>query len=64
MGFGDLKKKEGLTALNEYLADKSYIEGSVVFTKFWYDYDIMKRGGGGGAILYYKNAHYNCAVAV
>ncbi|XP_056007409.1 elongation factor 1-beta-like isoform X2 [Ostrea edulis] len=27
MGFGDLKKKEGLTALNEYLADKSYIEG-------------------------------------
>lgn len=46
MGFGDLKKKEGLTALNEYLADKSYIEGSVVFTKFWYDYDIMKRGGG------------------
>ncbi|XP_011448419.2 elongation factor 1-beta [Magallana gigas] len=27
MGFGDLKKKEGLSVLNAYLADKSYIEG-------------------------------------
>ncbi|XP_062589319.1 elongation factor 1-beta-like [Saccostrea cucullata] len=27
MGFGDLKKKDGLTALNAYLVDKSYIEG-------------------------------------
>ncbi|XP_022305056.2 elongation factor 1-beta-like [Crassostrea virginica] len=27
MGFGDLKKKEGLSALNTYMADKSYIEG-------------------------------------
>ena len=29
MGFGDLKKKEGLSALNAYMADKSYIEGLV-----------------------------------
>ena len=27
MGFGDLKTSTGLSALNEYLADKSYIEG-------------------------------------
>jgi elongation factor 1-beta len=27
MGFGDLRKPEGLKTLNEYLADKSYIEG-------------------------------------
>ena len=29
MGFGDLKSDVGVTALNEYLADKSYIEGCV-----------------------------------
>jgi len=29
MGFGDLKSKSGLSVLNEYLADKSYIEGYV-----------------------------------
>ena len=27
MGFGDLQTDDGLQALNEYLADKSYIEG-------------------------------------
>ncbi|XP_060562588.1 elongation factor 1-beta-like [Ruditapes philippinarum] len=27
MGFGDLKSKSGLEALNSYLADRSYIEG-------------------------------------
>ncbi|WAR09852.1 EF1B-like protein [Mya arenaria] len=27
MGFGDLKNKTGLKALDDYLADKSYIEG-------------------------------------
>ena len=27
MGFGDLKKAAGLEALNEYLADRSFIEG-------------------------------------
>jgi len=27
MGFGDLKSDSGLKALNDYLADKSYIEG-------------------------------------
>ncbi|PVD29703.1 hypothetical protein C0Q70_08959 [Pomacea canaliculata] len=27
MGFGDLKSESGLAALNEFLADKSYIEG-------------------------------------
>ena len=27
MGFGDLKTGAGLSALNDYLADKSYIEG-------------------------------------
>lgn len=27
MGFGDLKTSAGLSALNDYLADKSYIEG-------------------------------------
>jgi len=27
MGFGDLHKPDGLKALNEYLADKSYVEG-------------------------------------
>lgn len=27
MGFGDLKAKAGQQALNDYLADKSYIEG-------------------------------------
>lgn len=29
MGFGDLKSKSGLEALNKYLEDKSYIEGYV-----------------------------------
>ena len=29
MGFGNLKSENGLQALNEYLADKSYVEGSV-----------------------------------
>ena len=27
MGFGDLKTDAGLRALNDYLADRSYIEG-------------------------------------
>uniref|UniRef100_M0QWK5 Eukaryotic translation elongation factor 1 beta 2 n=1 Tax=Mus musculus TaxID=10090 RepID=M0QWK5_MOUSE len=27
MGFGDLKTPAGLQVLNDYLADKSYIEG-------------------------------------
>jgi elongation factor 1-beta len=27
MGFGDLKSRAGQQALNQYLADKSYIEG-------------------------------------
>ena len=27
MGFGDLKTSAGLSALNDYLTDKSYIEG-------------------------------------
>lgn len=27
MGFGDLKSRSGLEALNKYLEDKSYIEG-------------------------------------
>lgn len=27
MGFGDLKSSAGLQVLNDYLADKSYIEG-------------------------------------
>lgn len=31
MGFGDLKKKEGLLVFNVYLVDKSYIEGLVYF---------------------------------
>lgn len=35
MGFGDLKKKEGLSVLNAYLADKSYIEGLVYFYRFF-----------------------------
>merc|ERR1711962_283635 len=30
MGFGDLKKEAGTVALNEYLADRSYIEGYTV----------------------------------
>lgn len=30
MGFGDLKNKTGLKALDDYLADKSYIEGQEV----------------------------------
>ncbi|PFX27553.1 elongation factor 1-beta-like [Stylophora pistillata] len=29
MGFGDLKSRSGLEALNKYLEDKSYIEGNV-----------------------------------
>ncbi|PNI67094.1 EEF1B2 isoform 9 [Pan troglodytes] len=29
MGFGDLKSPAGLQVLNDYLADKSYIEGCV-----------------------------------
>uniref|UniRef100_A0A8B9KDC6 Eukaryotic translation elongation factor 1 beta 2 n=1 Tax=Astyanax mexicanus TaxID=7994 RepID=A0A8B9KDC6_ASTMX len=29
MGFGDLKTPAGLKVLNEFLADKSYIEGYV-----------------------------------
>uniref|UniRef100_A0A8C0JI01 Eukaryotic translation elongation factor 1 beta 2 n=1 Tax=Canis lupus dingo TaxID=286419 RepID=A0A8C0JI01_CANLU len=29
MGFGDLKSPAGLQVLNDYLADKSYIEGYV-----------------------------------
>ncbi|XP_033097598.1 elongation factor 1-beta-like isoform X2 [Anneissia japonica] len=29
MGFGDLNKKSGIEALNDFLADKSYIEGYV-----------------------------------
>ena len=35
MGFGDLKKKEGLSALNTYMADKSYIEGLVQFRGYF-----------------------------
>ena len=29
MGFGDLKSESGLAALNEWLADKSYVAGYV-----------------------------------
>lgn len=35
MGFGDLKTPGGLKVLNDFLADKSYIEGLVgIFTHF------------------------------
>lgn len=29
MGFGDLKSAPGLAVLNEFLSDRSYVEGSV-----------------------------------
>lgn len=34
MGFGDLKTPAGLKVLNEFLADKSYIEGWVTLYAF------------------------------
>ena len=30
MAFGDLKTEKGVSALNDFLADRSYIEGYVV----------------------------------
>lgn len=54
MGFGDLKKKEGLSVLNAYLADKSYIEGLVYLYTF-YSFrikHIFKEGLGGGMWLH------------
>lgn len=54
MGFGDLKKKEGLSVLNAYLADKSYIEGLVYLYTF-YSFrikHIFKEGLGGGGCGY------------
>lgn len=53
MGFGDLKKKEGLSVLNAYLADKSYIEGLVYLYTF-YSFrikHIFKEGLGGGDVV-------------
>lgn len=47
MGFGDLKKKEGLSALNAYLADKSYIEGLVQFRGLFYENRVLKLWKGG-----------------
>lgn len=34
MGFGDLKTSTGLKVLNDFLADKSYIEGWVTLNAF------------------------------
>lgn len=52
MGFGDLKKKEGLSVLNAYLADKSYIEGLVyLYTFYSFELNIYKEGLGGGMWL-------------
>ena len=31
MGFGDLKSEAGISTLNGYLSDKSYIEGCVLY---------------------------------
>lgn len=51
MGFGDLKKKEGLSVLNAYLADKSYIEGLVYFYSFFhFELNIFERKGDGVAL--------------
>lgn len=51
MGFGDLKKKEGLSVLNAYLADKSYIEGLVYFYSFFhFELNIFERKGGWGCM--------------
>lgn len=55
MGFGDLKKKEGLSVLNAYLADKSYIEGLVYLYTF-YSFrikHIFKEGLGGDVVTLY-----------
>uniref|UniRef100_M0QWH8 Eukaryotic translation elongation factor 1 beta 2 n=1 Tax=Mus musculus TaxID=10090 RepID=M0QWH8_MOUSE len=46
MGFGDLKTPAGLQVLNDYLADKSYIEGSVhLFLCHWQVRAITSRRG-------------------
>lgn len=34
MGFGDLKTKAGLKALDEFLADNSYIEGYAFYNNY------------------------------
>ena len=34
MGFGDLRSEAGLKSLNDYLADRSYVEGSVVLVLY------------------------------
>ena len=36
MGFGDLKTDSGLQSLNDYLKDKSYIEGYVSNILYYY----------------------------
>lgn len=54
MGFGDLKKKEGLSVLNAYLADKSYIEGLVYFYSFIHlEWNIFERKGGWGCTVFF-----------
>lgn len=54
MGFGDLKKKEGLSVLNAYLADKSYIEGLVYFYSFFhFELNIFERKGGWGCTVFF-----------
>ena len=40
MGFGDLKTDSGLQSLNDYLKDKSYIEG-YVFNISYYYYNLL-----------------------
>lgn len=42
MGFGDLKSRSGLEALNKYLEDKSYIEGYVYLVCPLLPYNILE----------------------
>ena len=42
MGFGDLKTDSGLQSLNDYLKDKSYIEGYVSNISYYY-YNLLYR---------------------
>ena len=54
MGFGDLKTDSGLQSLNDYLKDKSYIEGYVSNISYYYYIE----GYVSNILYYYYNLLY------
>lgn len=57
MGFGDLKRPEGLECLNEFLLTRSYIEGLFLVTFKIYHIDFRFQPSKADAVIFDAVAH-------